>query len=163
MSHEQPEGEVRRRPARAKVNPGNRGDWHVGIWLASEAEAEEIALLINERLRKQEAGGRRAVKRRLYALSYADAEEIRELCQIHSQRRVALLFGVHEATISRTRRRISWRVDGQRFTNAKLKEADVADIRRLAGHLRIIDIAQMFKIHRSTALRIVSHRTWRDL
>jgi hypothetical protein len=107
------------------------------------------------------------VRRSLTALSYEDAVEIRALCQIHTQRRVASLFAVHESTISRARRGISWRVDGRpvrpNYANAKLTTADVEDIRRLEGHLRIVDLAQMFKIHRSTVHRIVSHRTWRDL
>jgi hypothetical protein len=52
-----PEG--RRPPLReAKVRQGNRGDWSVAIWVRSEAEAIEVAQLINERLgRKQDGAG----------------------------------------------------------------------------------------------------------
>jgi hypothetical protein len=102
---------------------------------------------------------------RLYALSCADAEEIRELCQVHPQRDVAKLFRVHESTISRARRGLSWRVNGpvMPMPNAKLSATDVADIRRLEGHLRIVDLVQMFKVHRCTIWKITTGRTWRDL
>jgi hypothetical protein len=106
------------------------------------------------------------VKRRLSALTFEDIAELKSLCEIHAQNAVARLYNVHESTVSRARRGISWRVDARpvrpNFTNAKLKTSDVEDIRRLEGHLRIVDLAQMFKIHRSTVHRIVTGRTWRD-
>jgi hypothetical protein len=34
----------------AKVSPGSRGDFSVTVWLRSEAEAVEVAALLNERL-----------------------------------------------------------------------------------------------------------------
>jgi hypothetical protein len=34
----------------AKVTPGSRGDWSTVIWLRTEAEAVEIATLINAHL-----------------------------------------------------------------------------------------------------------------
>jgi hypothetical protein len=53
-----PDGE-RRRPTipirRARVSPGNRGDWHLGIWLPSEAEAEALAQVVNDWVRKRES------------------------------------------------------------------------------------------------------------
>jgi DNA-directed RNA polymerase specialized sigma54-like protein len=107
------------------------------------------------------------VRRPAAKLSHEDAVEIRDLCEIHLQTDVAKLFRVHESTISKVRRGLSWRVNGPvmpmpNFTNAKLTMAAVEDIRRLEGHLRIVDLAQMFGIHRSTVHRIISRRTWRD-
>jgi hypothetical protein len=106
------------------------------------------------------------VKRRLSALSHEDAVEIRALCETHPQRRVALLFGVNASTISRVRRGLSWRVNGPtppapHFHNVKLSQSDVADIRRLAGHLRTGELARTFKVHRTTIWAIVTGRTWR--
>jgi hypothetical protein len=53
------EGEIRRRPALAtgiaKVREGERGDWAVTVWLPTQAEAQEIARTINDRLRKPKA------------------------------------------------------------------------------------------------------------
>lgn len=50
-----PEG-VRRSLHGAKVRPGTRGDFSVLVWVRTEAEAETIAKMINDRLlRKPEA------------------------------------------------------------------------------------------------------------
>jgi hypothetical protein len=52
----QPDAKPVRRPLAlrgAKVREGDRGDWSVLIWLRSEAEAVEIATLINDRLRRK--------------------------------------------------------------------------------------------------------------
>jgi hypothetical protein len=55
------EGEVRRRPALAtgiaKVREGARGDWGITVWMPTQAEAQDLARLINNRLQKQESEG----------------------------------------------------------------------------------------------------------
>jgi hypothetical protein len=51
-----PSDAVRRPPIAlrtAHIREGNRGDWGVTAWFETEAEAHEIAGMINERLRKQ--------------------------------------------------------------------------------------------------------------
>jgi hypothetical protein len=52
------EGE-RQRPAFAtgiaKVREGSRGDWGITVWVRTQAEAQEIARTINDRIRKREA------------------------------------------------------------------------------------------------------------
>jgi hypothetical protein len=54
-----PEGEIRRRPALAtgiaKVREGERGDWGITVWMPTQAEAQDLARLINDRLRKPTA------------------------------------------------------------------------------------------------------------
>jgi hypothetical protein len=108
------------------------------------------------------------VKRSQRALSFEDVVELRELCETHPQRRVAMLFGIAASTVSRVRRGLSWRVDrpvkpAPYFHNVKLSPADIEDIRRLAGHLRTGELARMFKVHRTTIWKITTGRTWRDL
>jgi hypothetical protein len=104
------------------------------------------------------------VRRRLYALSYDDAVEIRELCQAHPQRRVALLFGVHESTVSRALRGLSWRSDGPaepRRANAKLTPATVQEIKR--SPLSLAALAIKYGVCTRTVHRARIGETWRTV
>jgi hypothetical protein len=60
MSYENPADGSAHRPALAtriaKVREGARGDWGgITIWMPTQAEAQDLARLINDRLRKREA------------------------------------------------------------------------------------------------------------
>jgi hypothetical protein len=107
--------------------------------------------------------------RRLSALCYEDVSEIRTLCEIHPQYRVAMLYGVHESTISRARRGIHWAQTDEALAAkphrpaARLKPADVGDIRKLANSVPHREIAAMFGISRTTVWKISTHRSWKDL
>jgi hypothetical protein len=50
---EQLEGVVRRPLQGATVKPGNRGDYSVLVWVRTEGEAEKLAKLINDYLRRR--------------------------------------------------------------------------------------------------------------
>jgi hypothetical protein len=41
----------------AKVREGDRGDWSVVVWFRNEAEAVEIATMLNERLGRKPQDG----------------------------------------------------------------------------------------------------------
>jgi transposase len=97
----------------------------------------------------------------LYALSRDDIAEIRALCETHMQRDVAALFRVHESTVSRARRGLSWRSDGPvepHRANAKLTEAAVLEIRR--STLSLDDLARRFGVHKRTIYRAIRGETW---
>jgi hypothetical protein len=108
------------------------------------------------------------VMRRLSSLCYKDVSEIRTLCEVHPQYRVAMLYDVHESTISRARRGISWSQTDEQLAAkphrpaAKLTPSQVAAIRRLSNTVRHSELAGMFGINRSTVWSIVNRRTWRD-
>jgi hypothetical protein len=50
---EQLEGVVRRPLHGATVKPGNRGDYSVLVWVRSKGEAEKLAKLIDDYLRRR--------------------------------------------------------------------------------------------------------------
>jgi hypothetical protein len=102
--------------------------------------------------------------KRLYALSFDDAAEVRALCETHAQRDVAALFRVSSTTISRVRRGLSWRSDGPadpRRANAKLTPENVAEIR--FSPLSRDDLARKFRVCRRTVYRAQIGETWRTI
>jgi transcriptional regulator GlxA family with amidase domain len=99
-----------------------------------------------------------------FALSHDDVGEIKSLCQTHMQRDVAKLFRVHESTISRARRGLSWRSDGPvepHRANAKLTEAAVREIR--LSPLSLTALARRFGVCPRSIRRAIRYETWSDV
>jgi hypothetical protein len=99
-----------------------------------------------------------------FALSRDDVGEIRALCAVHLQRDVAKLFRVHESTISRARRGLSWRSDGPvepHRANAKLTEAAVREIR--LSTLSLAALARKYGVCPRSIHRAIRYETWSDV
>jgi hypothetical protein len=104
------------------------------------------------------------VKRR-NALSSEDIPDIRALCEVHPQYRVARLYGVSPSVISEARRGLSHKPKPAqpRRPAAKLRLSDVIEIRRLGDCRTQVSLARQFHVCVGTVWNVIHHRTWRGV